>query len=372
MNAYPLKKEDYLILAENINIFSRVAQIQTVFYSLDKHLLKGRTIYSETQDIQKQLILNGQDIYSIFPVMINLQLWGFLICKSTSVSQQRIRLSRNILENIINQAVEPHLDITISVEDALDPECLSQIRYFDTLLKTSKNLQITSSSDIDESKIKVNTESSSNYSVLEDSETRKNIQATIHYIEKNIHQTISLNEVAHRISFLSPSYLSRMFKQILSVNFIDYINSQKIAIASEKLALTKLPINYISNQIGFSQTSYFTKIFKQYTGLLPSEYRRKNSSIQKVYTIHRDLTWLDDDTVFDVSKRWFLSHNIDYSYQTDNGSSIYVNSINNLADSSGNRGWVYAVNCKQPGIPASNIYTQGVSCVQWKYTTYAN
>ncbi|WP_353805419.1 helix-turn-helix domain-containing protein, partial [Acinetobacter baumannii] len=99
----------------------------------------------------------------------------------------------------------------------------------------------------------------------------QSIEASIQYIEKNIRRTISLSKVAQEV-FLSPSYLSRIFKKVLDVNFIDYVNNRKIAIASEKLALTKLPVNYIANQIGFSQTSYFTKIFKQRTGLTPSEY----------------------------------------------------------------------------------------------------
>ncbi|WP_369404388.1 helix-turn-helix domain-containing protein [Secundilactobacillus collinoides] len=71
-----------------------------------------------------------------------------------------------------------------------------------------------------------------------------------------------MSHVAQEV-FLSSSYLSRIFKTHLNVNFIDYVNFRKISIASEKLALSKLPINYVANQLGFQQTSYFTKIFKQ-------------------------------------------------------------------------------------------------------------
>lgn len=264
-------------------------------------------MYSGLDEVQKNINFDALKVYAIFPVTIEHRLWGFIICNSVNVSQQRIYLSRSYLENIFNQLLEPDFNITVSVWDALDTEQLSKIRYFDTFLRasTAEGNQITTQPVKTDRNKYHNVETESQPTVQsEDDGVTQSIDAAIQYIEKNIRHTISLSTVAQEV-FLSPSYLSRIFKKILDVNFIDYVNYRKIAVASEKLALSKLPINYIANQIGFQQTSYFTKIFKQRTGLTPSEYRHQNTSIQKIFTIHRDITWQESDTVFDVSKRYF-------------------------------------------------------------------
>lgn len=372
MLTYPLEQKDYGALAEAIDSFSRITQIQTVFYTLDGNLLKDGHIYSDPAEIQQNLDLSSLEIYSIFPVTINHGFWGCVICNSVNVSQQRIYLSRSYLENIVNEVIDPDLNMKVAVWDALASDQLSQIRYLGTLLKASS-----SGHDPLEKKISLNHHDSisdskaadENLTTSED-DMHKSLSAAIQYIGKNIRQTISLDEVAQEV-FLSPSYLSRIFKKVLDVNFIDYINNQKIAIACEKLALTQLPICHVSNQIGFSQTSYFTKIFKHRTGLTPSEYRHHNSDIQKVYTIRRDLSWHENDTIFDVSTRYFKKNHINYFSQPVNGYP-YINNIGGLADSAGNRGWIYTVDCKQPTAPASSISTNGLSVVQWVFTSYDN
>ncbi|WP_203650848.1 helix-turn-helix domain-containing protein [Secundilactobacillus yichangensis] len=365
---YPLKKEDYRTLAGAVATFSGITQIDTVFYSLDEQLLKDNTVFSGLSEVQQNINFDSFKVYAIFPVTIEHRLWGFIICNSVNVSQQRIYLSRSYLENIFNQLLEPEFNITVTVWDALDSEQLSQIRYFNTFLQTSKtegNQITTQPVKTDRNKYH-NTENN----LQDDDGVNQSIDAAIQYIEKNIRHTISLSTVAHEV-FLSPSYLSRIFKKHLDVNFIDYINYRKIAIASEKLALSKLPINYIANQTGFQQTSYFTKIFKQRTGLTPSEYRHQNTSIQKIFTIPRTISWRDSDTIFDVSKRYFQENDIPYFSQPVNGYP-YFNSINNLADSTGSRGWIYTVDCKQPTVPSSAVSTKGKSVVQWIYTAFAN
>lgn len=367
MISYPLKQEDYRTLAGAVDTFSGITQIETVFYTLDEQLLKDGTLYTGIEEVQQHIDLEGLKVYAIFPVTIEHRLWGFVICNSIDVSQQRIYLSRSYLENIFNQLLEPQFNITVSVWDALDMEQLSKIRYFDTFLRSAssddKSLVTTPV------KTDMNRFTTEPSAFSEDGEgVHQSIEASIQYIEKNIRRTISLSKVAQEV-FLSPSYLSRIFKKVLDVNFIDYVNNRKIAIASEKLALTKLPVNYIANQIGFSQTSYFTKIFKQRTGLTPSEYRHQNTSIQKIYTIHRDMTWKETDTVFDVSKRFFQKNHISYFSQPVNGYP-YINNIDNLADSTGARGWIYTIDCKQPTIPSSAVSVKGKSVVQWIYTAY--
>ncbi|WP_063285673.1 helix-turn-helix domain-containing protein [Secundilactobacillus collinoides] len=250
---YPLKTEDYRTLAGAVATFSGITQIDTVFYTLDEQLLKDNAVFSGLDEVQQNINFDALKVYAIFPVTIEHRLWGFIICNSVNVSQQRIYLSRSYLENIFNQLLEPEFNITVSVWDALNTEQLSKIRYFDTFLRasTAEGNQITTQPvKTDRNKYHTTDAEMPATAQAEDDGVSQSIDAAIQYIEKNIRHTISLSTVAQEV-FLSPSYLSRIFKKILDVNFIDYVNYRKIAVASEKLALSKLPINYIANQIGF-------------------------------------------------------------------------------------------------------------------------
>ncbi len=57
----------------------------------------------------------------------------------------------------------------------------------------------------------------------------KEIKQAIRYIKKNIHRSITLEEVANHV-YLSPFYLSKLFKNELNINFINYVNEQKNAL----------------------------------------------------------------------------------------------------------------------------------------------
>ncbi|GHP13323.1 hypothetical protein YK48G_07480 [Lentilactobacillus fungorum] len=368
MITYSLELKDYQTLAEAVNTFSGITQIDTAFYTLDGQLLKNGSVYQKQEDVQRSLNVYSDEIFSIFPVTMNYKLWGLVICNSVNVSQQRISLSRNYLENIIGQIFEADSDIKITVWDALGSEALSAIRNFDTYLRNETSKKISATPVESMPTINGGSTSSDPFNDEASGNIYHSLQACLKYIKANIDQTISLDEVAQHV-FLSPSYLSRIFKKTMHVNFIDYINNQKIAIAGEKLCLTASPVSHIAKQIGFAQTSYFTKIFKQHTGLTPSEFRQRNASIQKIVTIHRDLTWNESDSVYDISKRYFQDNHISYYSQPVNGFP-YINSIAGLADSSGQRGWIFTVDCKQPNASSMLVPVAGKSVIQWIYTEY--
>lgn len=358
--------KDYKALAEAVDTFSAITQIDTIFYTLDGQLLKNGKHYVTPEDVQQQLSIYANQVFSVFPITLNFHLWGFVICNAMKVSQQRISLSRAYLKTIIDQIFEDDDNIDVNIWEALDAKQLSQIHYFDIFLQNQQ-------SDKTKATI-INTIPDDDTGAEISGDIRNNmnnsIQTCLTYIQKNIDRPISLDEVAQNIH-LSPSYLSRTFKRTLHINFIDYINTQKIALAGEKLAFSQVPVCQLAKQIGFSQTSYFTKLFKHHTGLTPSKFRQRNQSIQRVITIHRDLTWNDDESIFDISKRFFKDHDIPYYSQIQDGSP-YINSIDDLADSTGNRGWIFTVDSLQPTAGSISIRAKGKSVIQWIYTAYSN
>lgn len=74
---------------------------------------------------------------------------------------------------------------------------------------------------------------------------------------------------------VNPEYLSRIFKKRESVSLVEYIQTQKIAVACKLLNQTDLRISEIAARLGYSNFAYFTQVFKRETGMTPAVFRKK-------------------------------------------------------------------------------------------------
>lgn len=92
------------------------------------------------------------------------------------------------------------------------------------------------------------------------------------YIEKRISEDLSLEDVAAAIN-VSPSYLSRMFKDVKGENYINYLTDMRLRRARELLKDPHMTIKEISAEIGFNDQNYFSRIFKNKFGMTPTEFR---------------------------------------------------------------------------------------------------
>lgn len=101
------------------------------------------------------------------------------------------------------------------------------------------------------------------------------------YINDNLHQKISLQEVAD-YARISPNYLSSLFKQEFSQNFVDYVNGSKMERAKELLEKDKYRVNEISYMLGFENAYYFSRVFRKHTGMSPTEYIKEYEAEKKL------------------------------------------------------------------------------------------
>ncbi len=99
------------------------------------------------------------------------------------------------------------------------------------------------------------------------------------YIHSNYHRDITLEEVAGAV-FLSPCYLSRIFKQVQGVNFIDYLTSIRLEKAKVLLRSSGESIAQIAGKVGYQDPKYFSTVFKKHEGCTPSEYRSRHFPLQ--------------------------------------------------------------------------------------------
>ncbi|NLM74699.1 MAG: response regulator [Clostridiaceae bacterium] len=108
--------------------------------------------------------------------------------------------------------------------------------------------------------------------IHDDAPLNRFIQKALDYIHKNYHKNISLKTMAEEL-YISPAYLSFLFKQEMKTNLIDYLNSYRIEMAKELLKDVHLKNYEVAYKVGFQDEKYFCKIFKKYTGLTASQYR---------------------------------------------------------------------------------------------------
>ena len=110
-----------------------------------------------------------------------------------------------------------------------------------------------------------------------DSSTEKKslvINKAIGYIHKNYNCNITMSSVANYVG-MSYNHFSKLFKDEVGVNFIDYITRLRVDKAKDLLADPWMDIHKISDIIGYTSPRHFSKVFQQYTGILPSQYRKK-------------------------------------------------------------------------------------------------
>lgn len=100
------------------------------------------------------------------------------------------------------------------------------------------------------------------------------------FTERNLLKKINLNDAAAAV-YLSPKYLSRVFKEVTGQNYSDFRLSMKIEKAKELLEKSGYNVDYISDRLGYENTESFIRRFKKYTRLTPTEYRRKLKKIKK-------------------------------------------------------------------------------------------
>ena len=85
-------------------------------------------------------------------------------------------------------------------------------------------------------------------------------------------------EVLSRQFYLSPDYLSRIFRRVCGVSLISFIQQERMERAKELLRVPNgLPISEIAELTGYDSFAHFSKQFRRLTGDSPNEYRRKNT-----------------------------------------------------------------------------------------------
>lgn len=100
------------------------------------------------------------------------------------------------------------------------------------------------------------------------------IKKAQHYIEKNYHKKITVDELAAMVSISRRSF-ERRFKQATENTVLEYLQRVKVEAAKRSFESSRDNISEVMYDVGYMDTKAFRNVFRKYTGLTPIEYRYK-------------------------------------------------------------------------------------------------
>ncbi|WP_259617716.1 helix-turn-helix domain-containing protein [Paenibacillus doosanensis] len=93
------------------------------------------------------------------------------------------------------------------------------------------------------------------------------------YIERNLHKSITVEQLAKAVHF-HPNYLIKYFKKHFGMPPAKYMQRKRMDKAKFLLTTTSQSMKEVAQQSGFENTNHFTKSFRKETGFPPTEYRK--------------------------------------------------------------------------------------------------
>lgn len=98
------------------------------------------------------------------------------------------------------------------------------------------------------------------------------LAAIIDYIRHHLDQPLTIEELSRK-AYMSESNFHRVFKNELGISPIDYINNERIKLATSLLHNPRKKIKDVYMECGFNSLSYFIRQFKRKKKLSPKEYQ---------------------------------------------------------------------------------------------------
>jgi AraC family transcriptional regulator len=117
------------------------------------------------------------------------------------------------------------------------------------------------------------------------------INEVINYIEDNIHEKMSLEDISKHFS-VSKFHFNRIFKTVAGITLKQYILGRKLTRARQYLTETDESIINTAYSYGFEYPEVFSRAFKKQFGVSPSLCRIENidmNLVEKAKVVERDI-----------------------------------------------------------------------------------
>lgn len=103
------------------------------------------------------------------------------------------------------------------------------------------------------------------------------IRTALTYIYAHYNEPFSVRSLAAHCC-ISESHLRRLFKSMVGISPLEYLQHYRIQQACHLIHLNRLPVNCIAREVGYSSLSSFNRQFLQYMHLSPSGWKKEHLS----------------------------------------------------------------------------------------------
>lgn len=100
------------------------------------------------------------------------------------------------------------------------------------------------------------------------------IKHAVRYIRENLSSALSVDDLSQK-ACMSPSHFYRTFKNEMGMSPVDFINDERIRLATRLLMDPRRKIKEVFMECGFESRSYFNRVFKKKTELSPREFQER-------------------------------------------------------------------------------------------------
>lgn len=99
------------------------------------------------------------------------------------------------------------------------------------------------------------------------------VEKIVEYLDENFNKPFSLETLAQLV-YLSPNYVSKVFRKETGKKLSDYIVEVRIEKAKELLKNPNIRAYEIGEKVGYTDARYFGDLFRKHTGFTLTEYRK--------------------------------------------------------------------------------------------------
>lgn len=107
----------------------------------------------------------------------------------------------------------------------------------------------------------------------------KSISKAIDYIEENITNDLTIEQIANNV-FISPFYFQKGFSMLCGFSVSDYIRQRRLALAGSEIISTNTKIVDIAVKYGYDSPDSFTKAFIRFHNVTPTAVRKDGALIK--------------------------------------------------------------------------------------------
>ncbi len=110
------------------------------------------------------------------------------------------------------------------------------------------------------------------YEAQKEEPNRSCVRTILALIEREYPTNLNLEYISGKV-YMSPNYVSALFKQEMGVGLVKYLTNFRLSKACELLLTSNLKVNEIAQAIGYPNVSYFCMLFSNEYGISPAKYR---------------------------------------------------------------------------------------------------